>query len=305
MNILSNKAFLLGALCLGFVSLAQGSWSGPEKNKNIIGSGEFGCDDFVINYIKYQDEDCYRCQAKIKGNQQSVVEFSFNCDKLALLYKHFQSTLVPECKACKQNNTSIVERVNKLALTDKRIFGIKGVSGMKVVEQDLSVAAKSADQLIYYIDCNVRDRNIKIKVVNCQNNYGGLQYKIDVDEGADVREEIKKETINLKDCNNKISFDVVKIAIERGLFLYANPNNETSGLSCTECVFNAFKQEGFSYSKNLFKSSDVMNVFHRFFRKAEPGFLHKAWNVITSKWVTIPVAACAGLVALCVALDGE
>ena len=80
MNILSNKAFLLGALCLGFVGLAQGNWSGTEKNKNIIGSGEFGGDYFAINYIKYQDEDCYRFQVKIKGNQQSIVEFSFHGD---------------------------------------------------------------------------------------------------------------------------------------------------------------------------------------------------------------------------------
>ncbi len=340
----------MGALCLGFVGLAQGNWSGPEKNKNIIGSGEFVGDYFAINYIKYQDEDCYRFQVKIKGNQQSIVEFSFHgdlgnkiviCDDKVVIrddkqiYLDFIPVLGRECKACKQNATSIVDRIKALSLTDKRI------SGIKVVEQDAFFSSESAGDKFFqnvkesfdkdfkqvqndvskgFKDCGFKESGSSVRLVDltCSEDYASKLFIVrpeGEDGGKAIRvrynRPISQYKIDVYEGNptkkQTISFtyegkfnDVIETV---GYGLRADEEYRGFPSPCDRLLNCQTSAESVLIA---LKRAGIVERNKSF--EFEPGILRNAWYVLTSKLVTIPVVAvcvCAGLVALCAAFDGE
>ncbi len=230
MNILSNKTFFLGVLCLGFVGLVQGNLFEYKSPFGLI-----GVSDDIQKIKKFFDKD-------FKQTQNEVHDFFQGCD-----FKEVDLNTLKKNSSCSKNLSGAVE-----------------------------------------IEKEIEGQTIKI-AINYQGNGSIPQYILDIYEGS------TKQTISFayqEDLQEDLN--VVGKAIINGVQAYGrNIATRNAGIvispdacdpivnckTCAESVLVALQQAGIVEWNKSF----------------EPGLLRKAWNAITSKWVTIP----AGLAVLC------
>ncbi len=240
MNNLSNKAFLLGALCLGFVGLAQVDQSDFKSSIN----------DIVL----------------FDGIGKSVLRTRL------------------------MENMDLLEAIKGFAEDlEGGVLDVPGITG--------NGHWQSKDGSFgQHIEWSADKKTVKLETY-CQHN----QYKISICEDSNCQhvpfkintcKSSKKQIISFsyEGRFDDVQREIYNIFREYVKFYQQQEVNKIANVACAGFMLESLKQAGI-----VGQDITIESV----------GFLRKAWNAITSKWVTIPVVACAGLVALCVAFDGE